>query len=81
MDDRNDYTSLLEDNTDYTTLNITLNEYHYDCADNCCTSYGTVTTVNGVELENHDEDVGSILKQVLTHLGYEVNLKETYNGK
>jgi hypothetical protein len=61
-------------------INIELDEYNYNCSDNCCTSYGTVTTLNGVELQNHNQDAASILEQVLIHLGYKVTIKETYNG-
>lgn len=56
---------------------IELDEYIYDCADGCCTNYGTTTSVNGVKLELHNQDVGTILKMVLEHLGYEVELIET----
>lgn len=51
-------------------------------SDGCCTEYGTHVTVNGVDLPcNNYQDVGTHLKKVLEHLGYTVNLTETYNGK
>ena len=62
-------------------VKIELDEYSYNCSDGCCTDYGTTTTVNGVELDLHNQDVGTILEMVLEHLGYEVELIETYNGK
>jgi len=55
-------------------LKIELNEYCYNCADGCCTHYGTITKVNGQELELHNDDTATILKQVLKHLGYEVEI-------
>jgi len=33
-------------------LKIELNEYCYNCADGCYTHYGTITKVNGQELED-----------------------------
>ena len=55
-------------------LNITLRDYHYKCGDGCCDEYGTVTTVNGIELDLRNEDRETILQQVLEHLGYEVEI-------
>ena len=48
-------------------LEINLNEYCYNCADGCCTNYGTITTVNRVELECHNQDTYKIIKQILEH--------------
>lgn len=63
-------------------LNIVVDESYYTCSDGCCTEYGTHVTVNGVDLPcNNYQDVGTHLKKVLEHLGYTVNLTETYNGK
>lgn len=62
-------------------VKIELDEYSYNCADGCCTNFGTTTTVNGVELDLHNQDAGTILQMVLKHLGYEVELIETYNSK
>lgn len=63
-------------------LNIVVDEGYYTCSDGCCTEYGTHVTVNGVDLPcNNYQDVGTHLKKVLEHLGYTVNLTETYNGK
>ncbi len=56
-------------------LNITLEEYDSTCSDGCCYDYGTITTVNGVELECHNTDTESIVKQILEHLGYNVTIE------
>lgn len=56
-------------------LKIKLHEYGYHCSDGCCYNYGTITTVNGVELPCHNQDAGTILSQVLEHLGYKVEVE------
>jgi len=62
-------------------LIIELNEYVTECGDGCCTNYGTVVKVNGVEMPFHNQDVKTILEQVLQHLEYDVEITETYNGE
>jgi hypothetical protein len=62
-------------------VKINLRDYVYTCGDGCCTDYGTVTTVNGVELDCHNEDRVTILTKVLEHLGYEVEIEESYDGE
>ena len=62
-------------------VTIVLDDYDYDCGDGCCTNYGTTTMVDGVELFSHNQDPETILKQVLEHLGFEVDITQTYNGK
>lgn len=62
-------------------IKIELAQYAYNCGDGCCYNYGTITTVNGVQLESHNEDAANIVEKVLRHLGYEVELIETYNGE
>ena len=57
-------------------LVIELESFGHSCSDGCCYDYGTITRVNGVELASYSEDTGTILKQVLEHLGYEVELKD-----
>lgn len=47
--------------------------------DGCCTNYGTITKVNGQELELHNQDTATILRQVLEYLGYEVEINEKYS--
>jgi hypothetical protein len=56
-------------------LNITLEDYDSTCFDGCCYNYGTITTVNGVELECHNQDTESIVRQILEHLGYNVTIE------
>lgn len=59
-------------------VHIKLYEYYNHCADGCCTNYGLIKTVNGVQLDNHNLDVGTCVKSILEHLGYEVELEEDY---
>jgi hypothetical protein len=56
-------------------LNIIFEEYGHHCGDGCCYNYGTITTVNGVELETHNQDGETIVRQVLEHLGYKVEVE------
>jgi hypothetical protein len=60
-------------------LNIQLDEWMYNCGDGCCTNYGTTVKVNGESMPLNNQDTGTILQQVLEHLGYEVEIVETYN--
>ena len=62
-----------------TKVKVELNEYCHQCADGCCTDYGTITKVNGKELFLHNQDTATILHQVLEELGYDVEVVETYN--
>ncbi len=62
-------------------LNINLNDYEYKCGDGCCDNYGTITTIDGIELSCHNQDPGTIVKQILEHLGYEVKVTLSYNGE
>jgi hypothetical protein len=62
------------------TLKINLHEYSYHCGDGCCLNYGTITTVNGVKLPLHNQDAGTILRQVLEYLGYEVEIENTFDN-
>ena len=62
-------------------LEIILDEYDFECGDGCCTNYGTITKVNGVEMPFHNQDTETILKQVLNHLGYQVEIINLHNGK
>ena len=62
-------------------LTITLNDYFTQCTDGCCSDYGTITTVNGIELPCHNTDAATILRQILEHLGYEVEVVEMLNGR
>jgi hypothetical protein len=62
-------------------LKIQLNEFSYTCGDGCCDNYGTNVYVNGVEMPLINQDTGTIVKQILEHLGYNVEIIETYNGE
>ena len=62
-------------------IKIELDEWMYECGDGCCTNYGTTTKVNGVEMELQNQDTATIVEQILQHLGYEVEIIETYNGE
>ena len=57
-------------------LKIKLEEYDYNCGDGCCEHYGTITTVNGVELQYRNTDKETIISQILEHLGYTVEFIE-----
>ncbi len=61
-------------------LKIDMQEYYNTCGDGCCTDYGTIIKVNGVELPSHNQDAYTILKNVLEFLGYEVEINETFEG-
>jgi hypothetical protein len=61
-------------------LKIDMHEYYHNCSDGCCTDYGTIIKVNGVELNSHNQDAYTILKNVLEFLGYEVEINETFEG-
>lgn len=62
-------------------VKIELNYYQYQCGDGCCTNYGTITKVNGVPLESHNEDAETIVEQILKHLGYDVEVVSMSNGE
>ena len=62
-------------------IKIEIDDWMYDCGDGCCTNYGTTTTVNGKEMPLINQDSGTIVRMVLEHLGYEVELIETYNSE
>lgn len=61
---------------------IELKDWDYECADGCCTSFGTKLLLNGKELEHPNEeildnsyvgcDVQTALHAVLKELGYKV---------
>ena len=57
-------------------LHITLREYSNECADGCCLDYGMEVKVNGEELEGNSLDTGTILQNVLVHLGYDAVVED-----
>jgi hypothetical protein len=81
MDER-DYKAMNEElkkESSKNKINIELIEYNYKCGDGCCDNYGTITKVNGVELDSHNQDAATILEQVLQHLGYDVIITHEYD--
>ena len=62
-------------------IKITLDEYNTTCGDGCCTNYGTVTYIDGVEMPCHNQDAPTIITQILEHLGYDVDMEFLYNGE
>jgi len=60
-------------------LVVELHEYSHSCSDGCCTDYGTMVKVNGVELPFHNTDTYTIVEQILKHLGYDVEMKDSYD--
>ena len=63
-------------------IKIELQDYHYQCADRCCDEYGQLIYVNGKELNTTNADNSEVaLKEVLTHLGYEVEIDYRYDDE
>jgi ABC-type proline/glycine betaine transport system substrate-binding protein len=60
-------------------LTINLKNYSLTCGDGCCTECGTITEINGEVLPNCNTDTMSILEQILTHLGYDVEITEEFD--
>ncbi|MDD2305399.1 MAG: hypothetical protein PHP53_11930 [Prolixibacteraceae bacterium] len=60
-------------------VKIILHEYAYHCGDGCCFNYGTITTVNDTQLDYHNQDAETIVRQILEHLGYSVEIETTYD--
>lgn len=59
-------------------VKITFEDYSYKCGDGCCDMWGTVTTVNGVELPFHNEDVDTIVEGILNALGYDCEVDRIF---
>ncbi len=62
-------------------VTVEFNEYDHTCADGCCNSWGFEVRVNGVELDAQNLDVQTQVRQILEHLGYEVEIINKYNGE
>ena len=60
-------------------LIINLRDYAHECGDGCCYNWGTITTINGVELDCHNDDRETILEEILKHLGYEVEIANDWD--
>ena len=64
------------------SVSIELKDWDYECADGCCTSFGTKLLLNGKELGHPNKeildnsyvgcDVETALHAVLKELGYEI---------
>lgn len=62
-------------------LEIVLDEYSYECGDGCCHEWGMKVSVNGVAMPYKNTDTETILKQILEHLGYQVEITSKFNGE
>ena len=79
-DEINDFKPLLQQySVSGSVLKVEMHEYGYSCGDGCCYNYGTITTVNDIELPCHNQDAETILRQVLEHLGYKVEIDYIYD--
>jgi hypothetical protein len=58
------------------TIVIELEDYDYTGSSNDI--YGTITTVNGIELFSHNSDRETIIKQILEYIGYDVEIINKY---
>ncbi len=59
-------------------VKITFENYNNSCGDGCCLDYGTITKVNGEELEFRNSDTETIVKGILEKLGYNVTIETIY---
>jgi hypothetical protein len=59
-------------------IKIKITDWNHTCSDGCCTTYGTNINIDGVDLECQNQDVSTILRNVLEHLGYNVDIETTY---
>ena len=59
-------------------VKIELEDWDYHCSDGCCSNYGTLIKVNGVECENEyaGDSVLQALEVVLNQLGVEFEINE-----
>lgn len=61
-------------------IKLTLVDWDYTCADGCCYDWGTDVFVNGEEVSTYQSSLEQTLRDVLEHLGYEVEIEyEDYN--
>jgi hypothetical protein len=60
-------------------IKIKINHWEHTCADGCCTTYGSDINVNGKQIKLNDYTTENILKEVLTELGFNVEIIETYD--
>jgi hypothetical protein len=62
-------------------VKIDFKHWSYTCADGCCTNYGMLTYVNGEELPLQNEDVETVVEQILIALGYDVEVETIYENE
>jgi len=63
-------------------IKIELRDWDYTCGDGCCYMYGKEVYLNGERLpEQYAEDSANALKEVLTKLGYNVEIESTEETK
>lgn len=55
-------------------LKITLKPWYYECADHCCSDYGSHVTINDILVTDNGDQEHILLQSVLNHLGYEVEI-------
>jgi hypothetical protein len=68
-------TWILQHRKDVVTLKIDFEDWHHQCGDKCCYSYGTDIYLNDKKLdEQYAEDSENALKAVLCELGYAVEI-------
>jgi hypothetical protein len=60
-------------------LKIEFHHYSTTCGDGCCSDYGLITIVDGKKLFLHNEDIETVVQQLLDHLGIEAEVEETYD--
>jgi|LauGreDrversion4_2_1035121.scaffolds.fasta_scaffold832243_1 hypothetical protein len=69
-------------------IKVTFKDWHYQCGDGCCDSYGTKLYLNDEELEHPNteildngyvgDDAQTALHAVLKKLGYEVEFENKH---
>lgn len=63
-----------------TKMIIEVHEWTETCQSECCSRYGTDTFVDG-SIVSHEQDYEKIIKDVFDHLGYELDLRMTFERK
>jgi hypothetical protein len=56
-------------------LKIKTKSWNYTCGDGCCYTWGTDVFINGKKVsQGNSDNINTILKEVLEHLGYQINI-------
>jgi hypothetical protein len=61
-----------EENKPFVT--VTLQPWDYTCGDGCCSESGQKVTVNGVEVTDYGNQDHVLIRSILEHLGYKVEI-------